>query len=130
MEPCNASRVLIVDDESGIRSLFQKILQLDMPDCEVDLAENGALGVEAFRANHPKVVMMDLSMPVMDGETAFHEIMKSCKEFDWEEPSVVFCTGYIPPDTVQDAIESSDKHMLLSKPVGREVIVDSVKSRL
>lgn len=130
MEQCNSPRILIVDDESGIRTLFQKIIQLDLPDCEVDLAENGALGVEAFRANHPKVVMMDLSMPIMDGETAFHEIMKACEELDWEEPSVIFCTGFVPPNTVQNVIENSDRHLLLSKPVSRDIIIDSVKSRL
>jgi CheY-like chemotaxis protein len=130
MESCEQSRILIVDDESGIRTLFRKILELDLPDCQIDLAANGAEGVEAFCSSHPKVIMMDLSMPVMNGEVAFQEIMKVCAEKDWEEPSVVFCTGFAPPNTVQEVVEQSAKHCLLSKPVGREVIVESVKSRL
>ena len=131
MKPCEEMSVLIVDDESGIRTLFQKILSLDLPDCKVDLAVNGADAIEVFRKSHPKVIMMDLSMPVMDGETAFYEIMKVCDENDWQQPSVVFCTGFVPPNSIQQIVQDCDsKHILLSKPVGREIIVSSVQSKL
>lgn len=130
MKPCEPSRILIVDDESGIRTLFQKILSLDLPECRVDLAVNGEEAIDVFRSCHPKVIMMDLSMPVMNGEIAFHEIMKLCEESDWEKPSVVFCTGFAPPNTIQDVVRESNKHALLSKPVSRDKIVSTLKSKL
>lgn len=130
MQPCEKSKILIVDDEEGIRDLFRKILSFDLPECSVDTASNGAEGVKSFQNAHHRVILMDLSMPVMDGEAAFREIMKFCEEKDWEKPSIVFCTGFAPPNTVQNVVSSDSEHALLAKPVSRDVIVNTLKSRL
>lgn len=130
MKPCDRTRVLIVDDEKGIRELFKKILSYDIPECRVDLAVNGVEAVDVFRAVHPAVILMDLSMPIMDGETAGKEIMQLCETDDWEKPAIVFCTGFAPPNTIQSFVESDEKHALLAKPVSREIIVNTLKKRL
>jgi CheY-like chemotaxis protein len=39
-------------------------------DVQVDVAENGLIGVEKFNANKYDIILMDLSMPVMDGYDA------------------------------------------------------------
>lgn len=130
MESCDNSRILIVDDEKGIRELFKKILSLDIPDCRVDLAVNGLEAIDVFKTAHHKVILMDLSMPVMDGEVSFKEIMKYCDEADWEKPSVVFCTGFAPPNTIQSVVGTDTSHALLAKPVSRDTIVKTLKSKL
>ena len=42
--------------------------------CAVDFAENGAVALERYDSGRYAVVLMDLSMPVMDGATATEEI--------------------------------------------------------
>jgi CheY-like chemotaxis protein len=69
-------------------------------------------------------------MPVMDGQFAFGEISKLCADKGWEMPAVVFCTGFAPPDSVMGAVDASDHHGLLLKPVTGEVLVQAVRSRL
>lgn len=63
-------RVVIADDHSVVRQGLQMFLGLD-PELEViGEAENGAEAVRLAGQLHPDVVLMDLSMPVMDGITA------------------------------------------------------------
>jgi PAS domain S-box-containing protein len=63
--PSGGGRALVVDDDEGIRSLFQRALADD--GWTVDEAENGAIALELARMNRPDLVLLDLMMPVMDG---------------------------------------------------------------
>ena len=90
LTPCTPRRVLIVDDEKGIRDVFLAVVSYGLPDCRVDLAVNGAEAVENFRTAHQDVLVMDLNMPVMNGLDAFAEIRKICDEEKWAMPAVVF----------------------------------------
>ena len=58
-------RALVVDDDEGIRSLFQRALAED--GWKVDEAENGAVALDLAEKNRPDLVLLDLMMPVMDG---------------------------------------------------------------
>ena len=67
-------RVLLVEDNMINTKIAQKIMS--QWDVIVDCAENGLVGVEKFNANSYDVILMDLSMPVMDGYDATIEIRK------------------------------------------------------
>ncbi|MDD4870680.1 MAG: ATP-binding protein [Kiritimatiellae bacterium] len=126
---CNNDRIMIVDDEKTILRLFQMILSAAMKGYTIDVASNGEEAVSAFSEKHHAVIIMDLHMPVMDGQAAFFKIESLCKENNWEIPAVVFCTGFAPPDSIRGVVESGSKHCLLQKPVRGDTIVEAVKSR-
>ena len=128
--PCEPRRVLIVDDDEPILALFHTILSRSIPGSEVDRVHNGAEAVEAFALKHHAVVLMDLHMPVMDGRRAFLAIEDHCRQHGWAMPSVVFCTGYAPPDAVNRLVAGDPRHALLSKPVDARTLIDAVRSRL
>jgi two-component system, cell cycle sensor histidine kinase and response regulator CckA len=130
LAPRNIGRILLVDDEKPILKLFQMMIKAALPDREIDTAENGAEAMGLFRDNHHGIVVMDLHMPIMDGQAAFLEIEKLCAEKEWEMPAVIFCTGYVPSDLVHDAVSKSPYHCLLQKPIRGEVLVDAIKKRL
>jgi CheY-like chemotaxis protein len=71
LTPCNGGVVLLVDDESAIRRLFQLILGAALPGCRIETAADGSEAVRMFSEGHHGVIVMDLHMPVMDGPTAF-----------------------------------------------------------
>ena len=123
-------KVLVVDDEPMVRTTFKLILSSEIPDMEIETAENGAEAYETFCDIRPNVLLMDLHMPVMDGEEAFDRIMKACDDNAWEKPSVVFCTGYDPSDRLREMVRNEPRHHVLNKPVDGKVIVDIVRSRL
>ncbi len=89
-------RILVIDDEEIIRFTISSYLE----DCdfEVDLAENGRLGIEQFRRQTPDVIFVDLRMPEMDG----FSVLQTVKKESPETPVIVVSgTG-----RMQDVIEA------------------------
>ncbi len=70
-------RVLLVEDNMINTKIAQKIM--GQWDVIVDTAENGLVGVEKFNSNSYDVILMDLSMPVMDGYDATIRIRENDK---------------------------------------------------
>jgi PAS domain S-box-containing protein len=67
-------KILLVEDNEDNRLLVSSFLK-NTPH-QLDMAENGALGVEAFKAVCYDIVFMDVQMPVMDGYAATREIRR------------------------------------------------------
>lgn len=65
-------RVLLVEDDKDNFDLVQ--ILLDQAGCTVIGAETGQEALEKARKEHPDLVLMDLSLPVMDGWTAAQEL--------------------------------------------------------
>ena len=84
-----ACTVLVIDDELMVRTVVERLLK--KLDCKVLLAANGREGVETYRehAQQIDVVLLDLTMPVMDGKEALgllHGLNASLPVF--------ICSGY------------------------------------
>jgi DNA-binding response OmpR family regulator len=80
-------RILVVDDEEGIRQLYQE--DLEEEGYEVELAERGEEALDKINRSKPDVVILDLRMPGMGGL----EVLERIREQDKELP-VVICTAY------------------------------------
>ncbi|PZR35817.1 ATP-binding protein [Caulobacter segnis] len=65
-------RVLLVEDNPTNQQVVRMILE--QADVALRVADNGAIGLEAWRGNPFDVVLMDMQMPVMDGLTAIRAI--------------------------------------------------------
>lgn len=65
-------RVLVAEDNS-VNQMVVKAM-LNKLGCDVTLAANGALAVEEYRKNGADIILMDISMPEMDGEEATSHI--------------------------------------------------------
>jgi DNA-binding NtrC family response regulator len=84
------AKILVIDDEEGIRSLLDTLL--GRKGYEVMLASSGQKGLELFRRERPDVVVLDLKMPEMDGLT----VLKELRRIDPQRPVVVL-TGVGTP---------------------------------
>jgi two-component system alkaline phosphatase synthesis response regulator PhoP len=73
MDAMNRKKVLIVDDEPGVRQLVTKILSRDYTVIE---ARDGEEAINAVHNQKPGIVIMDMMMPKMDGLTACYAIKK------------------------------------------------------
>jgi two-component system KDP operon response regulator KdpE len=65
-------RILVIDDEESIRRALQSILTLRKYD--VSLAASGAGGIEKAIETNPELVILDLSLPDMDGRDVCREL--------------------------------------------------------
>ena len=62
------SKILIVEDNEMNRDMLSR--RLARKGYEVEIAEDGAAGLEAMKSYRPDLVLMDMGLPVMDGWTA------------------------------------------------------------
>jgi len=59
------ARILIIEDDPLMSRMYQKIFSFE--GYEVDLADNGADGLEKVRSQKPNLVLLDIMMPKMNG---------------------------------------------------------------
>ena len=69
-----ATTVLVVDDEPQVVWMLQ--FSLEAEGYRTMTARNGVAALEEIRAHHPKLMLLDIMMPVMDGWTVLEEIQK------------------------------------------------------
>ena len=81
-------RVLIADDHRLFAEALEAILTSDERIAVVGQASDGGEVVELAQTLHPDVVLMDVSMPVLDGFEATREIRSAT-----DEVSVLMLTG-------------------------------------
>lgn len=67
------TKILVVDDEKNIRSLYEKELQEE--GYEVVLASTAREALERFVADRPSLVVLDIRMPGMDGLEALGKLL-------------------------------------------------------
>ncbi|MBI5234263.1 MAG: response regulator [Deltaproteobacteria bacterium] len=82
-----AKRVLIVDDEEGIRLLYKE--ELEDAGWEVEVADSGESAMEMLKTSMVDLVVLDIKMSGMDGV----EVLRKIKE-RWKGLPVVLCTAY------------------------------------
>jgi CheY-like chemotaxis protein len=62
-----SKRILIVEDEEANIAVLLNILQLMMEQEQVFIARDGHQGIQAAYEHSPEVILMDLSLPKLDG---------------------------------------------------------------
>ena len=81
------NRLLIVDDEEGIRLLYKEELEEEGYDTEI--ASSGEEALEKLKDTKVDLVLLDIKMPGMDGG----EVLRRVKE-KWKTLPVILCTAY------------------------------------
>lgn len=83
------ARVLIVDDEADIVSTVK--YRLEFCGFEVITAANGKEGLEKAANEKPDIILLDISMPVMNG----HEVLERLKSYpELKDIPVIMLTAY------------------------------------
>ena len=84
-----ACRVFIADDVEALRSLWREFLEAD-PDIEVvGEAADGLTALEGMHVTRPDVVVLDLSMPELDGLEVIRRL-----QVELPEVRIVVVTGF------------------------------------
>ncbi len=107
--------ILVVDDAAFMRMRTSKILT--EAGYDVVQAENGMDAIEKYRARRPDAVLMDITMPEMDGLTALREI----KAID-PTARVAMVTALGQQQIVLEAVKSGAKDFLVKPCEGDRVL--------
>lgn len=118
-----ANGILIVDDAAFMRMMIKDILTKNGYDV-VGEAENGMKAVEKYKEVSPELVIMDITMPEMDGIQA----VKAIKEIDGAA-KIIMCSAMGQQAMVIEAIQSGAKDFIV-KPFQADRILEAVKKIL
>lgn len=118
-----SKKIMLVDDAAFMRMMIKDTLQKN-GFTDIVEAANGQLAVASYQAEKPDLVIMDITMPVMDGLQALKEI----KEFD-SNATVVMCSAMGQEAMVVDALKQGAKDFIV-KPFKPDRIMKTVNSIL
>jgi CheY-like chemotaxis protein len=106
--------VLIVEDDKDSREGLRELLEVW--GYRVEVAEDGAQGIEKAIQNPPGIALIDIGLPGLDGYQVAHRI----REVFGERPILlVALTGYADPEDRRRVLESGfDAHV--PKPINAE----------
>ena len=114
------AKVLIVDDAAFMRMMIKDILTKNGYEVAAE-AENGIKAIEKYQETNPDLVLMDITMPEMDGIQA----LKKIKEVD-AGAKVIMCSAMGQQAMVIEAIQSGAKDFIV-KPFQADRVIEAVK---
>ncbi len=112
------AKILVVDDAEFLRVRISKMLSSEGH--EIIEAENGLKAVETYKSSRPDVVLMDITMPEMDGLAALREI----RSFD-SSAKVVMLTALGQESVVLEAIKAGARDFVV-KPFEKDRVLSAV----
>lgn len=113
--------ILIVEDYEDARA-YMKIL-VEGYGYEVFEAANGLEAIEIARDHPPNLILMDMSMPVMDGLTATKIIRTSVDNIS--EVPIVAVTAF--GDSFEERAKAAGCNYLISKPVDLDTLAPIIE---
>ncbi|MDU7337000.1 MULTISPECIES: response regulator [Clostridium] len=116
-------KIMLVDDAAFMRMMIKDTLQKNGY-TEIVEAGNGEQAIATYTAEKPDLVLMDITMPVMDGLEALRQI----REMD-SGAKVVMCSAMGQETMVVDALKLGAKDFIV-KPFKPDRIMKTVNSIL
>ena len=115
-------RVLVVDDEKGVREALKQVLEFE--DIEVQTCASGLDALQAYAEFRPHLVFLDVKMQGLDGL----EVLRRLREYD-PHAQVVMISGH---GTIQTAVEATQlgAYDFLEKPLDTDRILLTLRNAL
>ena len=118
-----ANGILLVDDAAFMRMMIKDILSKNGFEI-LGEAENGAKAVEKYKELTPDLVIMDITMPEVDGIQA----VKAIKEIN-PDAKIIMCSAMGQQGMVIEAIQAGAKDFIV-KPFQADRVIEAVKKVL
>jgi hypothetical protein len=114
----NNITVLIAEDDSSIANLLS--MQLELAGYKVILAANGKIAKDSIVNNKPNFVLMDISMPEMNG----FEVMEAVKNegMNLESFKIVFLSNSSTPGDIEKAASFGAQYKVKAELSPKELI--------
>lgn len=113
-------RILIIDDEEGLRSAIKRLLALEKK-YEIEEAADGFLGEEKIKEFSPDLIILDLKMPGKDG----YEVCADIRKGPHTDVKIIAYSGLLG-DQEKARIEALGVDALFEKPFN----IDKFKEKI
>ncbi|MEZ4593486.1 MAG: response regulator transcription factor [Chloroflexota bacterium] len=109
-------RILLVDDQRLMRDGLRTLLELEPDLAVVGEVGNGQEAVQIYAELQPKVVLMDIRMPVMNGVEATERLCQ-----DWPGANIIILTTFDDDEYIFEGLRAGAKGYLLKDVSGEEL---------
>ena len=123
-DPGRRERVLVVDDDPDMLAYVRRVLELEF--YEVQVAQNGQEGMNMAIMSPPDLMILDVSMPGIDGVTLCRKLRANNQT---RSTPIILLTGLVGVDDEARGLEAGADDYLL-KPVNPARLVARVESHL
>ncbi len=118
-------KIAIVEDDPVIRQMY--LMKFEAAGFDVKVAENGQEGVALVKAFTPDIMLLDLSMPVMNG----HEALALIRKEDWgRDIPVMILTNLGEEEAPKDLRKLGILSYIVKADLTPRQVVDRVKKAL
>lgn len=114
-------KVLLVDDAAFVRMSLKKVLDSSEYDFTYYEASTGIEALEVYKGYQPDLVIMDITMPELDGINAVRKI----KEFD-DKAKIIMCSALGYQDKVLEAITAGALDFIV-KPYEASKVIGTIE---
>ena len=118
----SAIKVLIADDENDILEVMEKRVAAE--GYQVVTAKDGQEAWDKIRSESPDVILLDLTMPKMDGLTVLKNLRENPPSAKWQPVIIVSARGELEDMKKGFGLEADH---YLAKPCDIEVILRAIK---
>jgi CheY-like chemotaxis protein len=119
------TKVLLIEDDPMIYRLYQKLFSLE--GFEIELAENGQLGLKKLETFHPDILLMDIMMPTMNGLEMLTQLKT---DPNTKDIPVVVLTNIADMNITQMALSKGAILCIIKSQTEPEDVVNSVRAVL
>lgn len=121
-----AQTIVIIEDNASSARLAQKLLRMAEADYDVHIAEDGETGYDMVLDHNPDLVLVDLGLPDLDGQTVVamlrqHESMQ-------QTPIIAFTAW--PAETAHEMASAYGCDGVITKPIDTRAFSDQISTFL
>jgi CheY-like chemotaxis protein len=120
-------RILAADDNDVNLEVLSAMLE--DTGATLVLAKNGEQAVQFFMAERFDILLLDISMPVMDGPTALQQMAGFAAREGRPMPPAIAFTANLMPHQIADHLAAGFEDVI-AKPVKRKILLDQIEQHL
>ena len=121
-----AKRILLIDDDTYIRDLYQELLKAE--GYEIEIARDGVTGLSKIQEGGFDLVLLDIMLPKLDG----HGVLVKLKEAPPQKPNgpIVVLTNLANDPIVEDSVKIGAKASYIKSDHTPEEFLGMIKKYL
>jgi len=123
-------KILCIDDSINLLQVLKRRFEFDIEDVEVFITDNGEEGLRIARTEKPALIILDISMPEMDGSQVLEALKHSTPEGEssTKDIPVIILTSHGPEERAKFIAAGALDY--ISSPFDTTELVDKVKKAL
>jgi CheY-like chemotaxis protein len=117
--------VLIIEDDKNIRDMYDDAFS-DVG-LTVYKAENGKEGISLALEHHPKVILVDIMMPGMNG----HQVVNAIRKDTWgKDAHVIYLTNMSDAENVVAAVAQKPEEYIIKSNASIKEVINTVRTAM